>query len=56
MQLLWSYDISKWAIFAKNPHFTMKNFKFWEAVKWLKMFAPNYQKAHPTPNLVEQSV
>jgi len=29
-------------------HFTMKNFKFWEPVKWrLKIFAPNYQKAHP---------
>ena len=27
--------------------FTVKNFKFPEAVKWwLKMFAPNYQKAH----------
>ena len=40
MQLLWRYDISKWAIFAKNSHFTMKNFKFWEAVKWgLKIFS-----------------
>jgi len=28
--------------------FTMKNFKFRQAVKWgLKIFAPNYQKAHP---------
>jgi len=26
----------------------MENFKFLEAVKWgLKIFAPNYQKAHP---------
>ena len=26
----------------------MENFKFREAVKWgLKIFAPNYQKAHP---------
>ena len=26
----------------------MENFKFWEPVKWgLKIFAPNYQKAHP---------
>jgi len=29
-------------------HFTMENFKFWEAVKWgLNIFAPNYQKADP---------
>jgi len=28
----------------------MENFKFPEAVKWgLKIFAPNYQKAHPYP-------
>jgi len=34
--------------FYEKPHFTMENFKFREAVKWgLKMFAPNYQKAHP---------
>jgi len=34
--------------FYEKPHFTMENFKFWEAVKWgLKIFAPNYQKAHP---------
>jgi len=34
--------------FYEKPYFTMDNFKFWEPVKWgLKMFAPNYQKAHP---------
>jgi len=34
--------------FYEKPHFTIKNFKFREAVKWgLKIFAPNYQKAHP---------
>jgi len=34
--------------FYEKPHFTMDNFKFWEAVNWgLKIFAPNYQKAHP---------
>ena len=32
----------------EKPHFTMKNFKFRGAVKWvLKIFAPNYQKAQP---------
>ena len=34
--------------FYEKPHFTMEHFKFWEAVKWgLKIFAPNYQTAHP---------
>jgi len=34
--------------FYEKQHFTMENFKFQEAVKWgLKIFAPNYQKAHP---------
>ena len=34
--------------FYEKPHFTMENFEFWEAVKWgLKIFATNYQKAHP---------
>ena len=34
--------------FYEKPHFTVENFKFWEPVKWgLKIFAPNYQKAHP---------
>ena len=34
--------------FYEKPHFTMENFKFRETVKWgLKIFAPNYQKAHP---------
>ena len=34
--------------FYEKPHFTMENFKFRDAVKWgLKIFAPNYQKAHP---------
>jgi len=46
--LLWSYDYSKWVIFYEKPHFAMENFKFWEPVKWeLKIFEPNYQKAHP---------
>ena len=37
--------------FYEKPHFTMENFKFRRAVKWgLKIFAPNYQKAHLTPN------
>jgi len=31
--------------FYEKPHFTMKNLKFREAVKW--GFAPNYQKSHP---------
>jgi len=48
VQLLSSYDYSKRVIFTKKTHFTMKNFKFWGPVKWgLKIFAPNYQKAHP---------
>ena len=34
--------------FYEKPHFTTENFKFRGAVKWgLKMFAANYQKAHP---------
>jgi len=34
--------------FYEKPHFIMENFKLWEPVKWgLKIFAPNYQKAHP---------
>jgi len=34
--------------FYEKPHFTMKNFKFRQAVKWgLKIFALNHQKAHP---------
>ena len=33
--------------FYEKPHFTMENFKFRGSVKWgLKIFAPNYQKAH----------
>jgi len=28
VQLLWSYDYSKWAIFHEKPHFTTENFKF----------------------------
>jgi len=57
VQLLWSYDYSKCAIFTKKPYFTMENFKFREAVKWgLKIFAPNYQRHTLTPNLVEQIV
>jgi len=32
----------------EKPHFTMEILKFRDAVKWgLKIFAPNYQKAHP---------
>jgi len=34
--------------FYEKLHFTMENVKFWGPVKWgLKIFAPNYQKAHP---------
>ena len=34
--------------FYEKLHFTMENFKFWGPVKWgLKIFAPNYRKAHP---------
>jgi len=34
--------------FYEKPLFTMENFKYREAVKWgLKIFAPNYQNAHP---------
>jgi len=34
--------------FYEKPDFTMKTIIFWEPVKWgLKIFAPNYQKAHP---------
>ena len=34
--------------FYEKLHFTMENFKFWGPVKWgVKIFAPNYQKAHP---------
>jgi len=48
VQLLWSYDYSKWVIFYEKPHFTRENFKFWEHVKWgLKIIGPKYQKAHP---------
>jgi len=48
LQLLWSYDYSKWAVFYEKPHFTIESFRFWEAVKWgLKIFSPNYQMAHP---------
>ena len=33
--------------FNEKPHFTIEYFKFPEAGKWgLKIFAPNYQKAH----------
>jgi len=48
VQLLWSYDYSKSVICYKKPHFTMENFKFWEAVRWgFKIIEPKYQKAHP---------
>jgi len=34
--------------FYKKPHFRMEIFKFRQNVKWgLKIFAPNFQKAHP---------
>jgi len=34
-------------------HFTMENFKFRGVVKWgLKIFAPNYQKAHPYEQII----
>ena len=34
--------------FYQEPHFTMVNFKFWDAAEWgLKIFGPKYQKAHP---------
>ena len=34
--------------FYEKPFFTIENFKFWGPVKWgLKIFAPNYQNAHP---------
>ena len=40
--------LQKMGDFYEKPHFTVENFKFREAVKWgLKIFAPNYQKAHP---------
>jgi len=43
--------------FYEKLHFTMENFKFWEAVKCgLKIFAPNYKRHTLTPNLVEQIV
>ena len=35
--------------FCEKPHYTIKNFKFWEPVKWgLKIIGPDYQKAHPS--------
>ena len=38
--------------FYEKLHFTMENFKFSGPVKWgLKIFAPNYQKAHGTNRL-----
>ena len=40
--------LQQMADFYEKPHFTMENFKFREVVKWgKKIFAPNYQKAHP---------
>ena len=46
--------------FYEKLHFTMenfKNFKFCGAVKWgLKIFAPNYQNAHPYAKSGEQIV
>jgi len=34
--------------FYEKPHFTMENFKFRKLYKVrVKIFAPNYQKAHP---------
>ena len=42
--------------FDEKLHFTMENFKFREAVKWgLKIFAPNYQKAHPHANSAHET-
>ena len=47
VQLLWSYDYSKWAIYTKNRILQWKISNF-GGVKWgLKIFSPNYQKAHP---------
>jgi len=40
--------LQQMGIFYENPHFTTKNLKFREDVKWkLKIVAPNYQKTLP---------
>jgi len=31
VELLWSYNCRKWVIFYEKPHFTIVNFKFWDA-------------------------
>ena len=46
VQLLWSYDYSKWAILTKNQHFTIENFKFQEAVK-VENFCTRLPKGTP---------
>jgi len=58
VQLLWSYDYSKWEIFYEKPHFTIKNFKFrGGAVKWgLKIFAHLYAKSSRTNRLAYVAV
>ena len=47
VQLLWSYDYSKWAIFTKNRILQLKILSFWGWSVGFKMFGPKYQKAHP---------
>ena len=53
MQLLWSYDYSKWAIFTKKPHFT----NFGGCKVGGRKFLHQTTKRHTfTPNLVAQIV
>jgi len=47
VQLLWSYDYSKWVIFTKNRILQWKILPVKPVKCELKIFAPNYQKAHP---------
>jgi len=44
-KILWSFPSPG---FYEKPHFTIDSFNLSEPVKWgLKIFEPNYQKAHP---------
>ena len=47
VQLLWSYDYRKWAIFTKNRILQWKNYTFREAVKWGLKFCTKLSKGTP---------
>jgi len=54
LQLFWSYDYSKWAIFFTKNRIYNGKFKFREAVMGVENFCTKLPKRYTlTPNLVE---